>query len=374
MGTCTWTFLVVLIGASLCGSLTAEVSPDNASEAAAPLNEAATRTELHAVWAGSRDEVSTARVQYLSLIFHCQEQSLSLEDFEDRLSGLELVGNPDVVREVLTAYRPDLITLPEEEYQRWVAGIAEEQTYLYRGSQERSLSKRIAHILDHDLHLVIDSPNHTVNAYLPGQCPLLMRGLNWFRIVPLEEMLKPSSTMRQTEAGIEIEDVDPQGGAASLLLVSPDDGLPRRWALRTMPSRTVTCLHLFRDYLTAPGNVLVPGVRVQVNFSQEMVGLVQMTIIQDSQFNLDVPDDDFRLAVDEKWSWFDLRTNHKEGRRFQEPVDDAAAYFRERSRVNLAGVTAPGSVAFFDGWRAGALLLNGLILIGVGAYLWRRSM
>lgn len=127
--------------------------------------------------------------------------------------------------------------------------------------------------------------------------------------------------------------------------------------------------------LTAfPGSITVPRVVTTLYYTEGHLKTMDLAVITSAQFNTPFPAGTFQISKPEKWAVLDFR-GQAEGTRFEFPtqaVDDIRSLIPSQpldplraSPIQMVEQTSP--------WRRLLLALNGLVLIGVAIWFWKRS-
>jgi hypothetical protein len=333
----------------------------------------ATKDRLRAFWEEYDSQVTTARIEFVFLMFSLKSRSLTAEQFTKELFDLNLVADENLSRRLVEQFCPEKLQGPPEKARENLAAVHEVRTFTLRGGDRRCSSAHQEHILGPDLHLLIEPKNRAVKAYRRGACPYWTPSLTWFRAIPPVAILDANSSIIHDGDCFHLVEDGLQGLDRTGLTVDAADGLPRRWELVSAGSGRLVKLELYRDYAVYPGEVLLPAVRVEVNLQEEIVRTVLMTVVREARFNLNLDDSEFRLAVPAGWKWFDSRQEKLEGGTWKKPVADAAAFFTARSAGPPVVASQEASASATVSWRSVLLILNGSLLVIVGIALWKRS-
>jgi hypothetical protein len=330
-------------------------------------------SRLRTLWDGYASQVTTAKIEFVFLMFSLKTRQLTAEQFAEELASLNLVADDELARRLVEKFCPEKLQGPPEKGRENLAAVHEVRTLTLRGAERRCTSAQQEHLLAPKLHLLIEQKNHAIKAYRGGACPYWTPSLNWFRSVPPVAILDAKSSILRDGDSLHLVEERLQGFDRTGLTVDAVDGLPRRWELVSSSTGRLMKLELYRDYALYPGEVLLPAVRVEASLQDEIVRTVVMTVVREARFNLNVEDSEFLLAAPAGWKWFDSRQEKLEGGRWKKPVADVAAFFANRSAgPEIAGIPATKAATGVN-WRSMLLILNGSLLVVVGIALWKRS-
>lgn len=329
--------------------------------------------KLKAVWTGYESEVTTAEIDYDSLLFSCDQRVVSPQEFRDELQQLDLASVPDLALTVVKQFCPERLEGTPQEVQARLKAVVDRRRFLLQGNQRRCVSHVAEHVLTDDLHLMVEESNRNIKAFRRGKCPYWFETLPWFRTIPNDTLLGPASQMYDGPGALHLYYTDAPVASGSWVALDRHDGLPRYWELRSPQTGQLRRMEFYRDYTTYPGDVLFPAVRVEANVREDRITTVQMSVIRSARFNISLEDSAFRLAGPAGWVWFDWQTEDRQSGRWKKPVDDVAAFFKARSASPPGTDRLKSSGALPVGWKSLLLILNGTLLIVVGVALWRRS-
>ncbi|SFI28220.1 hypothetical protein SAMN05421753_107170 [Planctomicrobium piriforme] len=355
------------------------------------------QSALTAQWAGYQSEIVSAEIEYTSLHFQIKSQIFTPEQFQAALAKIDFLRTDDadralLARQLMQTFCPERLEAKESVSSEGVKSQAvaatsplspQRRKLLLQGRERRCTTPQMEHVLTEDLHLLAAPSNSDVKAFRRGNCPYWFEGLEWFRTVPHEVLFKSCQLNRvaATQAALphssgdlwRLDYVEKPETHGSRVFLDVGDGLPRRWELVSPQSGNMVRLELYHDYVTFPGNVLCPTVRVEADFKQNKATSVQLTVIEQAKFNQPLSADAFRLTAAKGWGWFDWQEPDHHSGVWPQAVADVAAFFRNRTRsVALTQEASTGSSPVRS-WRSLLLLLNGGVLVVVGIVLWRRS-
>ncbi|MCA8999338.1 MAG: hypothetical protein KDA80_20255 [Planctomycetaceae bacterium] len=293
--------------------------------------------------------------------------------------------NPDhSVDSILQIVRPELLEKSEQAtLNRNFASRS--QHLLVQGDWERSIDSTTEHLLRDGLHLFRDVENRSIHGYSRGRCLIWYPQLSWFRPIP-DEIQYPENAWVTSDSGIiRIGGWNPANdklevGDGSWVEVDAESLLPRRWNRVAMPENRLVRVELSEQYTSYPGGVKFPAVRAQLDVHNNLVTQVILTLVTKASFNSDLSPELFVMNAPTGWSWHDLRQEPSQGGRFGQPVSDVGFFFAGRAPIEnsptVADAIPPSEVevgtSIWKYWTPFLLILNGLVLIGIGIYLWQR--
>lgn len=372
--------LLVILATCCCGLAclsTTTIAAENATAVnlgnpAAP----AAVAGVSARWKGYGSDIQTAEIEYLSLFVVCQDLPLRPERALEMLREVDwstISSDEEVVQELLWRFRPDMMHLrDDDEMLDWVQRMGQRKTLLWRGDDRRYVTASQEHVVHRDVHLLVDRLNEDVQAYRHGGCPIWYDNLTWWRAVPDADLPTVATVLSPSTGKLDFYYLNVPGEKASLASLNAQHGLPEFWRHYDVAHDKLRRLDLFNDYTTFPGDVLFPAVRAEINVQEGRVRNIQLNLVRDARFNIDLPDERFQLQVPEGWAWFDWRQSEKEAGTWESGMNDAAKFFRNRVPApKPAPASAPAESGF--NWRSLMFLVNGLLLVTIGLYLWRRS-
>ncbi len=352
MGRCKKIFQVVTIFSLLVTILYASKTP---SQIAA----------IEASWSSQKSSAATARITFYKTLIDCDELKLSVEDVVEIVDGLKSSRDENFRSNLIQKFNPKLFKkhqAHDQKKQKW--DLWGKRTLINDGFRERSVGSDTDHVIARGLHLIHNQLNHEISCYERGLCEFHYHQLDWFlAVLPTKALQKVVSV----EEGEGTQTLRWKSG--SWLVVDAENQLPIEEEVIDSTG-TIAKRVFFREFAGYPGDVMLPAIRIEVSFRDSAARHVMVTVVDDAQLNVDVPEFEFVLPAPAKSVMADLRNNQRKAQRIKQPVEDSAEFFLA-SAVS-ANVKVPTVAQSFN-WKAFFLILNGLVLIVLGVTLWRRA-
>ena len=324
-----------------------------------------------------------------------EAEPVAVAEAERRLARLDLDRTETLVVEFIRAFRPDFLDQIEEPSPDAPPGSLDrrpwqEKQLIVRGDEWVSRSREFEHIVSRGVHLLVDIPNRNIiSVYHPGQCRVFTERLDWFLDAPQEKLAEMVREEIEREDGlVELRfsdrprsgdgggDVSGNEGPLSWVRVDPNDGLPRAKEIRNRATGDVAWTGLYHGQTVFPGEVMIPVVKIEMGYREGILQTAKLTLVSDAEFNLNVEDQEFVHATATGTTWFDYRSGEKIPGVMRSEVPDAVEYFVARGQFLPGAGEIPEEdvdAGGFD-WRATLLIINGIFLISLGIYVYRRSL
>lgn len=320
-------------------------------------------------------EVSSAEIRYFWTVIDCtvpDQPPLTLNDFEERLSGVTWRADVEFVRSLIGQLNPALYTKYLEHDQRrspWV--LWEEVQFSTDGLQARSAGEVDEHLISRGLQLrYAKQLQGQVDAWELGASSYYFHDLAWFQGLFSDQLFTVVQEVQQgtDEVTLVLEE-------NQTLVLDAETLLPIRLQ-QISDSAGNGKLVLFFEPTLFPGDVMLPTFRIQATVREGLVKRVEMTAIAGAEFNVNIPEERFRLPVPAGKLLVDFRSPNRIRERVTRPLVDAAEFFLagELGRVTVGErELPPGMQPAGGGWKSFLLIANGLFLITLGLILWKRS-
>lgn len=321
------------------------------------------------MWAGYRSEIATADIRYRYSFISCTAANLTADGFLEQLQDVDLRQSDQLLTDLIARFSPELIEAhrrPENPFPLW-----EEKTLLLRGAEQRSTGLWHDHLIQGELHLLADLENRHVKAYARGNCPYGHEPLTWFREIPDDSVLRPPAIVIDHGELLDIHYTASVDQPGSRLTISADDGLPRRWDFVPSEAEEVTLIRIHADQTLFPGDVWMPGVKLEAGFAAGKLSSLRMSVITSAEFNQEIPDERFVMRAAAGTGWLDGRSSEKNGGTWEKALPDVAAFFSVHQGLPAAAFGG-GTTSGFR-WRSLFLVLNGLLLMVAGLILWKKA-
>ncbi len=319
---------------------------------------------------GYRSEIATAKIDYQYAYLGFAELKLSPEETRERLKTLDFSQLDSLMPKAMKAFEEKMHLQNLSVRERWV-----DKQLVVRGKDFVSKDPFHDQLLQGDVHLVFDHGNKHVKCFNPGQSMLMTEDLNSFRLNPDPRMFEGVTLHKaadyETSHLIEVHFNSTPENPATVGSINPDDGFLRRQIVATSPGEPFKELY-FEQYTTFPGGVLLPLLKVEIDYRDKILKSIQFTIIKNAVLNGEIADSEFVRSMKKGDSWFDKRENTLDSGMFRQDVSDVCEFFR--ARKNSPGVEIAEEVkAPESNLTSWIFFANGLILLVIGVFLWRRT-
>lgn len=323
-------------------------------------------TSVSASWSSLKSAAATAEIRFLKTTMTVEKTGLSPKQVTDIVDGLEAGPGDDLFSEVIHKMNPALekrFSEHDQEQQSW--SLWEERTLFFDGFSERSIGDNDEHLRTENLHLMHNFKSRAVECYERGQCPFFYYGLEWLLGVPPPHVLDDADVVDASAASLKLD-----LGNGRHIVVDPENHLPIRDET-IGGDGSISKLIFYRNQTSYPGGVTLPAVKLQVSFQRGVAKHVMLSAILDAEFNLDIPAEKFEMPVKEGTVLADLRNGERRSRRVKNDVSNAGEYFIASETVTTRQAAPVVHQGF--GWKSLLLIGNGIFLIVLGVFFWRRS-
>ncbi len=371
--TCLWVLILVhlAIGGMLTHARAAESpasDPLIVTEAGLSPEVAQAMDHLEPLWASMNSDVVSCEAQFRKFFRVKSNTPLT----------------PDQVHEIWQRY--DLGEHPERvtEFLREVGGadvkVDVPVRHLYIQGQHRKHDLGVlSHVNDDQFSFVNDMGNKQIHLYERGRCPTGTPGMELFR-APL-----PSR-----EAGYRPGLAEREGGLARLISVSALPGTQGELrTTNTIDWATGVVLHRLRelngkiaqevDYsglTTFAGGITFPRCTWTAQYANGQLQAIDLALLDEVRFNETIPESTFLVSKPEDWHVLDFReqANGAEITGPKELVDDVRTLIPSFA-LNPSEPVIPrdDKTTGLSYPKRALLILNGLALIALGVWMWKRA-
>lgn len=334
---------------------TASSQPLSAAEAAKEL------ARLQELWQARRTEIHSCDIRYRVYYSLPVTPPLTPQQFEQRLDEYGLRTSPARSNEFLRSLCPGFT--PTVSTRRLVR----------EGVQGRYEVASDIKVHDGELQLDYSKFNKTITVRYQGQSNTPVPPIDWLREIPPALKLKPEGySLSKSATTVELS-FDTQ-------LFTKRGALPSRNEFRFDASNGVT---LQRHYLTeskpteslyqialvtGPDGVVFPSCTYRLEYDPEQLGMIHrmnFTEIVDAQFNRPIPQGTFALPKPHGVAVFDHRKDDK-------MLDVTDVETKDTRLLLIDPVTQVLKPTPIPWQRRAFFIVNGIVLIGLGIWLWRR--
>lgn len=309
---------------------------------------------------------STSEIRFLKTTMTVEKTGLTPEQVTEIVDGLESGPGEELFSEVIHKMNPTLeerFAAHDQKQQPW--SLWEERKLFFDGFSERSIGQDDEHLRTENLHLVHDFKSRMVECYDSGQSPIFYYGLEWLLSLPPPRLLDEAEVIESNAETLRLD-----LGNGRQIVVDAESHLPVREE-SLGPDGTITKLIFYRYPTSYPGGVTLPAMKMQVGFKGGVAKNVLLSAILDAEFNVDIPSDRFEMPVKEGTVLADVRNNERRSQRIKNDVANAIEYFLA-SEIATTRPVAPAAPQGFS-WKSFLLIANGIFLIVLGLFFWRKS-
>jgi hypothetical protein len=322
---------------------------------------AAELARLQDLWKARRSEIHSCDIRYRVYYSLPVNPPLTIEQFEQRLDEYGLRTSPARSNEFVLAICPSF--KPRQDTRRLVR----------EGHQGRYEVGNDVKVHDGELQLDYSKFNKSITIRYQGQSNTPVPPIDWLREIPPALKLKSedaalSKSATTVELKYDTQLFTKRGTLPSRneFLFDATSGvtLHRHYLTESQPTESLYQLAL----VTGPDGVVFPSCSYRVMYDPERTGLinrVNFTEIVDAQFNRPNSLETFSLPKPRGVAVFDTRKGDKMLDLTDEETKDTRRLIIEPVTYELQPTPIP--------WQRRAFfIVNGLILIGLGVWLWRR--
>lgn len=341
-------------------------SPAGAEEPASlqPLSVEEAKVELdrlQELWKARRDEIHSCDIRYRVYYLLPVSPPLTIEQFEQRLDEFGLRTSPERVNEFLAAISPGF--QPKKDTRRLVRD----------GLLARYEVGDDIKIHDADCQLEYIKANKTITVSYTNGNTAPIPPIGWLREIPPTLKVSAQDVSMGKSASVTRLKYDTQVvSRGKTLPVSRDfffdatSGVPirRRYFVETKPTESMYQLAL----VNTQEGVVFPSCSFRVMHDAERSGMIDrvtFTELVDAQFNRSIASETFALPKTRGVAVFDTRIGDKMLDLTDNETSDTRLLIHEPVIIEFQPTPIP--------WQRRAFfIVNGLILIGLGVWLWRR--
>lgn len=322
---------------------------------------AAELARLQDLWQARRSEIHSCDIRYRVYYSLPVNPPLTIEQFEQRLDEYGLRTSPARSNEFVLAICPSF--KPRQDTRRLVR----------EGHQGRYEVGNDVKVHDGELQRDYSKFNKSITIRYQGRSNTPVPPIDWLREIPPALKLKSeNATLIKSATTVELKYnfrlFTKRGTLPSRneFLFDATSGvtLHRHYLTESQPTESLYQLAL----VTGPDGVVFPTCSYRVMYDPVRTGLidrVNFTEIVDAQFNRPIPLGTFSLPEPPGVAVFDKRKDDKILDLTNEDTENTRIFIFEPVTEELQPTPIPWQFrAFF--------IVNGLILIGLGVWLWRR--
>lgn len=318
-------------------------------------------TTFKALWDGYRTEIATARIDYT--VTRMQIKPTTLEDLKQRLEQVNLNQHEGLFERFLAEFSLRW----DGKRKAWI-----DSTLMVDGNNVKSTGDYYNHLKVRKLHLVFDNRAKSVTGYNRGECQLAVIDVASFRDVPNQSYVENKVPMKEVGPLLRMETE-----TGHWMTVDPLDGLPREHLVTLNGSTRPYRYRQYSQHAIYPGGIIMPAVRIDAHYEEEGISHVELRVVRDAEFNMEVNESEFVIGLEKGTNWFDNRSYFTGGQVF-EPVRDAIEYYEvtevpQAPPVNSEDVRIEEQSSFLFSWQGFLLILNGIALIALGVHFWHRQ-
>lgn len=320
-------------------------------------------SRLKELWETRRSEIQTADVHYRMFHGVKLDPPLTMEQLEQRIDEFELRTAPRRALEFLGAVSAS----------KFKSDVATRRLCI-DGPKARYECGDTIKVHDADYLFHQDLFNKTIQVNWTGASITPIPPLTWLRDIPPDLVLQPENlTITETTSNIDLAydtSIEIQGQTQPLRREFQFDkisGIPlrRHYITNSKPTETLYQLAL----VTGPDGVVFPGCVIRLKYQTEgpgdLVREIDLTELVDSRFNHSISPDTFVMPKPRGFVLLDHRAGEKRLGSINEDVNNA------KSLVNPV-VTIDFGPAPVSWQRRAFFMVNGLLFIALGIWLWRR--
>lgn len=316
---------------------------------------------LQELWQSQRGEIHTCDIRYR--VYHLVPISpaLTIEQFEQRLDEFNMRTSPERVNEFLAAISPGF--QPKHGTRRLVRD----------GLLARYEVGDDIKVHDAECQLEYIKANKTITVRYTNGNTTPIPPIDWLREIPPTLKVSAQDVSMDKSASVTRLKYDTQlVSRGKTLPVSREfffdatSGVPirRHYFVETKPTESAYQLAL----VNTQGGVVFPSCSFRVMYNPERSGLIDrvtFTEIVDAQFNRSIATETFALPKSRGVAVFDTRKDNKMLDLTNTETSDIRLLIHEPLIIEFQPTPIP--------WQRRAFfIVNGLILIGLGVWLWRR--
>lgn len=341
-------------------------SPAGADEAASlqPLSVEEAKIELarlQDLWVARRGEIHSCDIRYRVYYLVPVNPPLTIEQFEQKLDEYGLRTSPERMNEFMAALCPGFT--PKKGTRRIVRD----------GLLARYEVGDDIKIQDAECQLDYSQSNKTITVSNTSGNTTPVPPIDWLREIPPVITVKPEEA-RLTQIGSTVElQSDTQIVSRGITRPARNEfqfdatsGIPLQRHFYADGKRTESKYQL--ALTTTSNGVVFPSFSFLVLYSPMQPGFIDritFTELVDAQFNSLVPEDTFALEKSRGVNVFDTRNGDRMLDLTDAETDDIRLLIHEPVIIEFQPTPIP--------WQRRAFfIVNGLILIGLGVWLWRR--
>jgi len=313
------------------------------------------------LWEGYRTEIGSGRVDFT--IWRTHVQPMSLEELKERLEKVEL----ERVEGLFERFSREFVRHWDGKRKIWM-----DSQLVLDGDKVKLSDGYFTHLQVRGLHLMFDHLAESVSVYKRGECPFSVIEVNSFRDAPNQTYVDRQVPIQELEKWWLMETDEGQ------LYMDSRDGLPREHTVLMKRGGPPYRFTKYVGHTLYPGGMTMPTVRVDAFFNEQGLSNLELRVIRDAEFNIEIYESEFVVGLERGTNWFDNRS-HFNGGQVREPVRDAIEYFEaivppQQPPMKVADMPPPEREFRFPfTWEGFLLVLNGLALIALGIHFWRRQ-
>jgi hypothetical protein len=277
---------------------------------------ATVKARLKALWEGQDSEIVTAEIRYRLYRTGGREYGLSRQKFNSLLELADLLKNPDGLKVLIEGLLGERVQLDAH---------TNDCEFYTDGTRTREQNEHRTLLFDGDNVVRSLLLNNQTNLKTPSSSSVKRMQLRDFRLVPPTNVLDRIAHVESLNGVLELS---AQGGQ---LIVNEATGLVEHLVQRSDPDTVRSEVFQFGSEVY-PGDIVFPEVVVRTSYESDQLYSVSVILIQDAQFNQDLPEELFAVAVAAGNKVFDYREvpDDPEFIRVQEPVDDVVQHVEAR--------------------------------------------
>ena len=317
--------------------------------------------QLTAGWEARRSEIATAEIRYRQVRFSIEEPTLTPEQVREIVERINVGEHPEQLRELTRELKRSPWTIEPP----WAVS-----RMVYDGLRTRYEQGVHRQVRSAELDMIYDGDNEQVSVFPRGKSGRRYAYLKEFRWVPTDRMdldLFEMSRPAPNRIGIHLRTGADRG------LLDAESGL-RLHMQSFHPESTEPSMEYWEQgTVQYPGGVLFPSGSVEAQYREGLLSSFWIRLIDEANFNIDLSEAEFQLACQEGDVVLDYRSGEKSVYRLPASTTDLE---RDLAPPPPPALPAPLTteaerpVASTYRWFIG---INGVLLILVALFLWRRS-
>jgi hypothetical protein len=315
--------------------------------------------EVWSQWAVRRSEVLTADIRFRRIHVFPTESLVAPADVAEVVKTLDFAS-------LLTDDRPLLRVLDPE---RPASAVPAKCRLILSGKRVRYEWKAMTSVRDNALDMIHNANNRQVDV-----ASLYKSGRRYFQIQDLRftppEFVR-ASAFRVKSASEETVQLESLRGDVRNSIDRATGILSHTQTFDTEDQQLVQ-ENWEQAIVYSSDGIPFPTVRLSITYERGRLTSYELLLIDSADFNVDIPEEHFRLALDEGTTIVDFRSQPTNAYALREATTDLARTLDlpQRRPPRPRPLQIPTQPTGPNRWL---LALNGLMLIAGGLYIWRRT-